>query len=376
MSANHQQSAEPDPAPTTWPSAPFVSEDRLTGTFWRFTTDYGLVLSNFLVLAPDGLIGNFYSKNEDSWKVDDGRLVFTSSNGIPTTIFDRGGSPGQVTHLAGRVLIGADTHMHVLHRVEHPPHPTFATPADMPRQAEFVRRLRRPQRPNLVVLRAGPESLHESWTRDITDQQRNWDLCVSYYGKNLEDFTGDAEYLSHQPSQRKFQALFDLFHPGSPLWAYDRIWFPDDDLMTGWRDINRIFHLSLKHGLDLCQPSLRPGPDCYATHDMTYQRPGSLLRYVHFIEIMCPLFSPRALRICLGTFRDSVSGFGLDQLWPSLLGGSRNRMAILDDVALVHTRPVGLHYDLRAAAGEEAALLSAYPLRRIVFPPATVETGT
>ena len=194
-------------------------------------------------------------------------------------------------------------------------------------------------------------------------------MCISYYGPDPGGVQDEPEYLTHQPAQRKFQALHDLFAPGSPLWAYERVWFPDDDIMTSWGDINRIFHLGRRYGLDLCQPALRPGDDCHILHDVTEQQPGSTLRFVSFVEIMCPVFSARALRICVGSFRDSVSGFGLDHLWPALLGGPRTRIAMLDAVGVVHTRPFGKNYDLAAALREEKHVLRSYQIARVGFPP-------
>ena len=181
-----------------------------------------------------------------------------------------------------------------------------------------------------------------------------------------------AEYVTHQPHQRKFQAIHDLFFDGSPLWQYERVWFPDDDLMTGWGSINLLFHLARKYSLDLSQPSLLPVEGCFITHAITRQQRDSVLRYVDFVEIMCPVFSARALAVCRGTFRDSVSGFGLDHLWPALLGGGRTQIAIIDATGVVHTRPIGQTYDVQSAIAEEAALLNAYQFTRTTLAPLAV----
>jgi hypothetical protein len=93
---------------------------------------------------------------------------------------------------------------------------------------------------------------------------------------------------------------------------------------------------------------------------LTIQRPDSLVRYEGFVEIMCPLFSQRALQICIGSMRDVESGYGLDHLWPSFLGRPTARMAIIDAVAVAHTRPLGATYNVKAAIDEQAALFKAY----------------
>ncbi len=344
-----------------WVPAPVLSEPQLSGTFWSFGTLGETPYTPFLVLAPDGLIGNYRNPNEDMWQVTNGQLAFVTNRGVASTIYDAAQlRDGEVVALAGRVLVPGYTQSHQLRRVAHPPHPAGVSPPGVARRATFLTSLDRPSRPNLVVLRAGEGSLHSQWPRDIADTDRNWDLCISYYGADPGALHGSCEFLTHQPHQKKFQAIHDLFTEDSPLSGYDRVWLPDDDLMVSWSDINNLFHLSRRYGLDLAQPSLQPRPDCYIAHWFTAQQPGSILRYIGFVEIMCPVFSGRALRVCVGSFRDSVSGFGLDHLWPALLGGPRSRMAIIDAVGIVHTRPMGTSYDVAQAHAEERALLDCY----------------
>jgi hypothetical protein len=362
------------PAPATWVVAPSLSEASLTGSFWTFGLLGAPPHAPFLVLAPDGLIGNYGHKNEDLWQMLGGRLAFMSRRGLPTTIFEVAQmEDGAVTALAGRVLLPNLDAFHELRRRGHPAHPLHPTPPEVRREATFLRAIPSPQRPNLVVLRAGPESLHRQWPQDLPAAFRSWDLCISSYGADAAAIHDEAEYRTHQPDQRKFKALHDLFFEGSPLWGYERVWFPDDDLMVGWGAINQLFHLARKFSLDLAQPSLLPVEGCHINHAITRQQPGSILRYVDFVEIMCPLFSARALSICLGTFRDSVSGFGLDHLWPALLGGPRARIAIIDATGLIHTRPLGRNYVVQTAVEEEAALLAAYRLNRVRLKPLPVE---
>jgi hypothetical protein len=362
-------------ASSDWRVAPPLSEAELSGTFWSFGLMGHKPHAQFMVLAPDGRIGNYQNLNEDSWLVLRGQLALMSRQGLPTTIFDHARTEnGLVTGLVGRVRLPGARLIHVLRRVSHPAHPLHATSsAGADRTACFLKRPSRPARPNLVVLRAGDTSLHQSWAKDIAEDDRSWDLCISSYGAGPDKAALDqAEYVTHQPHHRKFQAIHDLFHEDSPLWQYERVWLPDDDLMVRWSDINLMFHLSRKYGLDLSQPSLLPVEGCFITHGITRRHPDSVLRYVDFVEIMCPIFSARALAVCLGTFRDSVSGFGLDHLWPALLGGGRTQMAILDAAGVVHTRPVGQNYDVRSAIAEEAALLDAYQFTRAQLPPLAV----
>ncbi len=344
-------------------AAPPLTEADLTGTFWAFGQLGRRPYANFLVLAPGGRIGNYRNRHEDGWVIIDGQLALMSDRGIPTTVFDSAHViDGDVTSLLGvcRQQTSGSPIIHALRRVDHPAHPLHATPSSVERRAHFLKKAPRPARPNLIVLRAGEASLHGAWPRDIAEASRSWDLCISYYGADPAAVLDQAEYVTHQPHQRKFQALHDCFFPGSPLWNYGRIWFPDDDLMLSWSDINHLFHISRRSDLDLAQPALLPSEDCPIAHRVTARQPDKLLRYGDFVEIMCPLFSPAALRLCIGSFRDSVSGFGLDYLWPSLLGGPRARIAIIDAVGISHTRRVAGNYDLRKAIDEGDAHRAAY----------------
>ncbi len=127
------------------------------------------------VLAPDGLIGNYRNPNEDGWLLQRGQLALMSDHGVATTVFDRAQiEDGEITALMGQVRLPGPPLFHVLRRVSHPAHPLHATPADADRSVRFLKRPACPPRPNLVVLRAGETSLHESWVKDLDDEDRSW----------------------------------------------------------------------------------------------------------------------------------------------------------------------------------------------------------
>ena len=67
--------------------------------------------------------------------------------------------------------------------------------------------------------------------------------------------------------------------------------------------------------------------------------PGLILRYTNFVEIICPCFDRDSLVICQPTFKYSKSCWGIDLLWTKLLGYPEDKIAIIDDVIVVHTRP-------------------------------------
>ncbi len=198
-----------------------------------------------------------------------------------------------------------------------------------------------PARKNLVVLRAGDGSLHRNWLQGLPSAtERDFDLFVSYYGKTNNRHREDAEFWEHRPGP-KWSCIADLLAENPELLErYQGFWFPDDDLDANAPTLNRMF--SLFHGFDLklAQPALTP--DSYYSWPQLLQRPNVVLRRVAFIEVMAPLFTRDSLRQCLPSFGESRSGWGLDWVWPKLLGEAEDgRIGVIDATPVKHTRPIG-----------------------------------
>lgn len=193
------------------------------------------------------------------------------------------------------------------------------------------------RRKNLVILRAGDQSLHRSW---IDQPNRDFDLFISYYGTTEGLHRLDAEYYEMRPGP-KWPCIADLLaqHP-ILLERYDAFWFPDDDIAAHTDTINRMFALFHGFQLSLAQPALTR--DSYYTWDTLLQEPKYILRFCRFVEVMVPIFDKTALKTCLPTFSESTSGWGLDWLWPQLCGKGRpDSIAIIDATPVRHTRPLG-----------------------------------
>ncbi len=300
------------------------------GWIWRDEAA-GVVKSPFVLFLPDGGVGGSAAGALCGWRGGDGEIVLTDHAGREWEMAwePRGfAGAGQTLRPAGEWPIQA-----------LPP----------------VRWGRR----NLVVLRAGDQSLHPLWLETMGGVERNWDLCLSYYGDHPELWRGQAEYLIPQKGS-KFGGLAALIGSQEFLWEYEYIWFPDDDLLIAGADINRLFALARRFGLSLAQPSLAPG--CFVNHRITEQQPRSLLRFTSFVEIMAPLFAREALAVVAPSFGFNQSGYGLDHLWPALLGSKSSRVAVLDAIAMVHTRPMGANYDVEGASSEGWAVLDRFGL--------------
>lgn len=343
--------------------SPALTPDALEGSQWRLFDINGRMISPFVVLAPQGLVGNPGTASVDTWQIVNGHLGFAAQSGAPSITFHhiRYDEDGGIAAFAGRGVVDGVEALYLLRAVGHPEHPLYATPANTPRRARLLKSIPAGERrPNLVVLPAGAQSLHKFWLEGFADRTRNWDLCIGWYGAEAPSLDLECEYLAHIPQTKKFRLLYDLFHADSPLWDYEAIWLPDDDLLASGPGLNVMFHLFRKFGLDLAQPSLMEGENCFPNHPITVRREGSDVRYEPFVEIMCPIFSRRALKICIGSMRDVESGYGLDHLWPAFLGHPRGRMGIIDAVAVAHTRPIGFSYDIRRAINEQNELWKVY----------------
>jgi hypothetical protein len=314
--------------PKNWDQAPPAGPRG--GWVWRDAA--GALKSPFLLFLPDGRVGGSAAAHLAGWRPAlGGGLVLADLDGNEVTL----------TSGANGFHGGAHSLIHI---------------RDWPIRALGPRRL---GRRNLVVLRGGDGSLHPLWLESMNGHERNWDLCLSYYGDRPEQWRDQAEYFVAQKGT-KFGGLDKLVGAPGFLWDYDYIWFPDDDLLIDGADINLMFALARRFDLLLAQPSLALG--CFVNHRITEQQRDCRLRFTSFVEIMAPLFAREALAVVAPSFGLNQSGYGLDHLWPALLGAPLNRIAVIDEVAMVHTRPMGANYDAEGASSEGWDVLGQFGL--------------
>jgi hypothetical protein len=188
----------------------------------------------------------------------------------------------------------------------------------------------------LVVVRAGDQSLHPQWTRALAT--RDWDLVVSYYGEDPERFRAAGETRIDDKGL-KWQGLHGLLTRETFWRGYEYVWLPDDDLAADQATISEFFAHVAELGLSLAQPALTW--DSHHSHLITLRHPSFRARWTDFIEIMAPCFEVAFLDACLPTFAETLSGWGLDWVWPRRLGENSRHSAIIDATAVTHTRPVG-----------------------------------
>jgi len=194
------------------------------------------------------------------------------------------------------------------------------------------------RRRNLVLLRAGDSSIHSEWL-GAPGQERNWDLVLSYFGDDPHKFRG-GDWLRIDSKGPKLRGLYEFIRGHEQLVRrYDYIWLPEDDLACTCDDINHLFDVCRGERLRLAAPSLTH--DSYFTFPITLHSPLFRLRFTTFVEIMAPCFSADTLWQVLPTLNESLSGWGVEFIWAKMLSGDPSSIAIVDEVQIRHTRPVG-----------------------------------
>ena len=193
---------------------------------------------------------------------------------------------------------------------------------------------------DLIIVRAGPRSLHGTWLR-----------CrhQAIVGTSLS---------AHIVSCRQWSPMFPLILgeviPG-PKWTGLRT------LLNGWQgwrdyryivrgrrsvriagDLSRFFEKAATYGAKLAAPAL--ADDSYFGVPMTMRNTEFVSRRVNFVENMMPCFRADVLAELLPTLdlTDTGWGWGLDLLWAKLL--SYEDILIIDETPVLHTRPVAGGY--------------------------------
>ena len=186
-----------------------------------------------------------------------------------------------------------------------------------------------------VISAVGYKSLHKGWSKG--KESALFDLHLIVYDQSFNVFYDDADFVSYRRGY-KLKLVFDyLQHHPEYLEHYEYFFIPDDDIQTDASQISRLFELMKEHHLEIAQPSLS---NSYFSHPHTLRDRYCLLRYTNFVEMMLPCFSRKALKKVLHTFNANESGWGTEYHWAKLIGSNHLDMAIIDQIHMVHTRPV------------------------------------
>ena len=198
-----------------------------------------------------------------------------------------------------------------------------------------VRGLTSPRRKFLVFV--VPQSDMASPLLSAMSATRNFDVAARFYdapGQN-EAMLNGAEYvitggLSKFHAASLFLRKFDLVE------TYEGYLFLDGDLEFDSDQLSQFLSLAHAVGFSLAQPSVTRDSYCY--WNMAYHQPGYIFRDTSFVEVMSPYLSRAALSKALPTFTQSISSYGLDLVWPTLVGNES--IAVVDAFQIRHRSTV------------------------------------
>lgn len=188
----------------------------------------------------------------------------------------------------------------------------------------------------LVISRIGSESLHLNWL--ATSSLRKFDIVLSAYDANVAKIEGDGIVFEYRPG-RKVEGYSSFFTEQSALWQkYDYVCMIDEDIRTDYQTLNELFSICAANELKISQPALTH--DSYFTYAATLRQPMWKLRYVNFIEMMCPIFRRDVLKLICPLYNFGYES-GIDLIWCNIVSENPYDFAIIDCAPVRHTEPVG-----------------------------------
>ena len=192
---------------------------------------------------------------------------------------------------------------------------------------------------SLIVVRGGDKSLHMQWW--CKPEDRTYDIALSYFGDNTEYWKDKCDYF-HPCKGSNWEGLSDFVNKNWELInKYDYVWFPDDDLWMHQKDLECYLELCREQGFVISQPALMKGS--FYSWEITLQNRFTEYRETDFVEVMAPCFKVEDFNLFAATFSENTSGWGLEWLWWKIAKEHlRNKFAIVDKVAMLHTREVGV----------------------------------
>ncbi|MGC9269481.1 DUF707 domain-containing protein [Acidiphilium sp.] len=318
-----------------------ILEPALLGSLWVFGMADGTPIAETIGFGPGGRILGHFHKNETAWRIENDVLEFLNADRHVTARFAPPEGEDEVTSLHGMATspLWDEARPVMLLRIG----------ATLPASPAA------PRRRNLVIMRAGSKALFPQWATAAT---REWDFALSWYGTEDppdwgQDFLSCDTGPKFQPIGRWLDRHRDL------VGSYDHIWLPDDDIMTDWTTVDRLFSICREFDLQLAQPALTH--QSFSVHRMLFECPEYRLRYTNFVEGMVPVFSAAAAMLCLPVFLEATTyGWGHDWIFPRLLGYPKHRIAVIDACAVTHTRPCGINTNLAQARAELKAITAKY----------------
>jgi hypothetical protein len=195
---------------------------------------------------------------------------------------------------------------------------------------------------NLIISAVGDDSQHKQWLSG----DPAFDLILIYYGSSdviFSDYSKDPSSCIRQKGQKfsLIKSFIDSHH--ELISRYEYVWLPDDDISISSDNLNKLFYTARQYNLQICQPAVI-SPLGKVAHKITRPIEGYKLRFTNFVEVMMPLFDVKTLLFVCDDFDLSKSAWGLDASWSHRLSYPKNKIAIIDEITAVHTKPLGTDY--------------------------------
>lgn len=173
----------------------------------------------------------------------------------------------------------------------------------------------------------------------LASEQRNFDLAVRFYehpGVN-ECLIEEADFVM-TGGLSKFHSAAQFIAASGVGDKYEGYLFLDGDLEFDVFKLNNFLCMVQAANFDLAQPSVSRDSYCY--WKVAYHQPRFVFRETSFVEVMAPFMSRAALAKLLPTFDQSISSYGLDFVWPHLLGDGK--IGVVDGFQMRHSDRVDL----------------------------------
>ncbi|CAM5766707.1 hypothetical protein LMIY3S_01912 [Labrys miyagiensis] len=188
----------------------------------------------------------------------------------------------------------------------------------------------------LLVSRIGRKSLHMRWLATADD--RNFDVFLSCYDVTVPVTAGEGIRFEYRPGKKVAGYAGFMKEYASLLRDYKYICFFDEDIDVDAATIAGAFDLCRQHNLKIAQPALTW--DSHFTFAALLQQPGFDLRYINYVEMMCPFFRQDILERVAPLYSLGFES-GIDLVWCNLVSESPRDCAVIDRFPVRHTEPVG-----------------------------------
>jgi hypothetical protein len=194
-----------------------------------------------------------------------------------------------------------------------------------------------PKMKKMIFTSAGNNTnFHNIW---ISENQE-YDIYVVYYGDNETLFNEYREKSTFAIKNKgsKFQNFYYFYNNYREIVdSYDLFLIIDDDIVIESSDINKLFDISIKYNLSICQPSFKVDKLCKITYPITRNKKNTLLTYTNFIEVNAPLFNKEALIKLMEKYDPVLIGWGIDYLYIQINGmNKKDSYAVIHEVSCIN----------------------------------------